>query len=133
MWPKLKSAIIFGSIGLVLVLLYVYFFSGEKAPENNLVSSQTPIVPNSNANTPVEATAPDKDFLPLLLNVKNIRLNDAIFSDPAFTALVDSSITLTPEGNEGRPNPFAPLGAENATSSQTSSTQTTQKPNTQTN
>jgi hypothetical protein len=51
-----------------------------------------------------------KDFFALLLNVKNIKLDDAILSDPAFLSLRDSSIVLVPDGNEGRPNPFAKFG-----------------------
>lgn len=50
------------------------------------------------------------DFLNLLLNVKNIRLDDSILRDPSFNNLRDSSITLIPDGNEGRPNPFAQFG-----------------------
>ena len=55
-------------------------------------------IPNSLAN---------KDFLNLFSGIKNIKLNDAIFSDPAFNSLRDSSIVLVPDGTEGRPNPFA--------------------------
>lgn len=51
-----------------------------------------------------------KDFLALFSSIKNIKLNDAIFSDPAFISLHDSSIILTPDGTEGRPNPFAQFG-----------------------
>ena len=48
----------------------------------------------------------------VLLNVKNIKLDDSIFSDIAFSNLRDSSITLIPDGTEGRPNPFAPIGSD---------------------
>ena len=54
-----------------------------------------------------------KDFLTLLLSVKNIKLDDAIFFDVAFNSLHDSSITLIPDGTEGRPNPFAQFGNDN--------------------
>ena len=56
--------------------------------------------------------AKNQDFLSLLLNVKSIKLDSTIFDDPAFLSLYDSSITLTPDGTEGRVNPFAPLGAD---------------------
>ena len=93
-----------------MIFAYVYFL--KPSPEEDSLVSSTGLsaIPAS----PTEGNeSPDKDFLPLLLSVKNIRLNDAIFSDPSFTALTDSSIELLPEGNEGRPNPFAPLGSEN--------------------
>ena len=107
MLPKIKNAIIFVSIALVLILAYVFLI--KKTPEGeNLVSfsgSQNNVVSNTSSSL-------DKDFLPLLLSVKNIKLDDSIFSDPAFIFLVDSSIVLTPDGNEGRSNPFALFGVE---------------------
>jgi len=122
MWPKIKNAIIFLSIALVLVLGYVFLFNKDE-PKDNLVSSLA-VVPNATTNTGGVLPATDQDFLPLLLNVKNIRLDDGIFSDPAFMSLTDSSIILTPEGNEGRPNPFAPLGSENTPPSTSGSSTT---------
>lgn len=109
MLPKIKNVIIFLLIAGVLILVYVFFI--KKSPEEtNLISSSFP----SQTNTVSSSTAasPDQDFLPLLFNVKNIKLDDAIFSDPAFMTLTDSSIILIPEENEGRLNPFAPLGSE---------------------
>ena len=113
MWPKIKNIIIFLGIAVVLVSAYLFFV--RKTDNSNLTSTTT-----SSASSPASssaATATDnspvgKDFLTLLLSVKNIKLNDAIFSDIAFTSLRDGSIVLVPEDNQGRPNPFAPLGAE---------------------
>ena len=66
---------------------------------------------DSLADTTTAGTSPvGQDFLSLLLNVKNIKLDDSIFSDPAFINLHDSSITLTPDAVVGRPNPFAQFG-----------------------
>lgn len=48
----------------------------------------------------------------MLLNVKKIKLNSSIFSNTAFINLHDSSILLSPSGDEGRLNPFAPIGFE---------------------
>ena len=59
----------------------------------------------------------DLQFSEQKTTVKNIKLNDAIFSDVTFNSLRDSSITLTPDGNEGRPNPFAQFGNENISTS----------------
>ena len=77
-----------------------------------MVSSSS-VSPASATNIPDANSLIAKDFLNLLLNVKNIKLDDSIFADNAFNSLRDSSIVLTPDGNEGRPNPFAPLGSEN--------------------
>ena len=103
---KIKNIIILVVIGAILVLIYIFLI---KAPDETatLVSSSG-VAP---ATTTTDSSVA-KDFLTLLLNVKNIKLDDAIFSDSAFGALRDSSITLTPDGNEGRPNPFAPLGID---------------------
>ncbi len=118
--PKIKNIIIFTSIGAALVLIYVFFFrsSSDTAP---LVSSSNgaPLTATSATNgNPNQNSAIARDFLNLLLSVKNIKLDDTIFSDVAFTSLHDSSITLTPDGTEGRPNPFAPIGVDNTASTQ---------------
>lgn len=107
---KPKNIIIFVSIAIILILIYIFFI--KKDPEEAaLVSSlDTQVVVDT--SIPGSSAAIAQDFLTLLLNVKTIRLNDAIFSDPAFASLHDSSITLIPDGNEGRPNPFAPLGVD---------------------
>jgi len=112
MLSKTKNIIIFLAIAIVLVLVYVFFI--KKSPnEENLISSSG----NSSTTMPTSTTSSlDKDFLPFLLNVKNIKLDDSIFSDPAFVVLIDANVVLVPEGNEGRPNPFAPFGVENNTS-----------------
>ena len=97
---------------------YVFFIRQPPGAEN-LVSSVG--LEDGGADSLDEVASLDQDFLPMLLSVKTIRLDDSIFSDPAFMSLVDGSIELIPEGNEGRPNPFAPLGAENSVSSTSSS------------
>ncbi|KKR79481.1 MAG: hypothetical protein UU24_C0007G0008 [Candidatus Nomurabacteria bacterium GW2011_GWA2_40_9] len=115
--PKIKNIIFFTGIALVMILVYVFFIKKD-SEQANLVTTSL------NTNKIVSSTLPKsdatqeansqiaKDFLSLLLSVKNITLDDAIFNDIAFTSLRDSSIILTPLGNEGRPNPFAPIGAE---------------------
>ncbi len=108
MLSKTKNIIIFLAIAVVLVLVYVFFI--KKAPEEtNLLSSSSQT--NDTSDKTVDTL--DKDFLPFLLNVKNIKLDDSIFTDPAFLVLIDSNIVLIPEGNEGRSNPFAVFGVEN--------------------
>ena len=111
--PKARNIIIFITIAAILVLTYVFFIRTDSSEEANLVSTQ-----NSSTDVPVVIGSPSDgslsadDFLPLLLSVKNIKLEDGIFAEPAFKNLKDSSITLVPDGSEGRPNPFAPLGQD---------------------
>jgi hypothetical protein len=118
--PNLKNSIIFLGIAVVIILGYVFFFKKDSAPVPNLTTSGV-INSTSGASQTATSGVAGSEFLTLLLNVKNIKLNDSIFADPAFTSLVDSSITLNPDGTEGRPNPFAPIGSDTAVSSGTQS------------
>ncbi|MES2315608.1 MAG: hypothetical protein V4486_02630 [Patescibacteria group bacterium] len=110
--PNLKNIIIFIAIGAALVLGYVFFI--RKPPEDsNLLTTTTSATP---IDASIPGASPDltvgQDFLNLLLNVKNIKLDESLFADPAFATLRDSSIVLVQEGNEGRANPFAPIGSD---------------------
>jgi hypothetical protein len=115
MTPKIKNIIIFITIAVVFVLVYIFFI--KPSPEQpSLVSTTNTNLPNIDGTTPGTNT-PDsvfvtEDFLALLLGVQQIKIDDIIFSDPAFIGLRDSSITLTLDNTEGRPNPFAPLGRD---------------------
>ncbi len=105
--PNIKNIIIFVAIGTAFALIYIFFIkpSPDDAALVSSLADPTALSVETEGNDP----AVTKDFLNLLLSVKNIKLNDAIFSDGAFLNLHDSSITLVPDGNEGRVNPFAPL------------------------
>lgn len=106
---KIKNIII--AVVIVGILIVAYFVIFKKdAPEANLVSSTgNAVIPTSTSD---QNSLLSKDFLSLLLNVKNIKLDDSIFTDSAFASLRDSTIELISDGNEGRPNPFAPLGSD---------------------
>ncbi len=113
--PSIKNIIIFTSIAAFLVLVYVFFIKPSPEEDTLVSSSPNTTLPNVEGSgienqIPNGTTLITKDFLTLLLNVKNIKLDDAIFSDVTFNSLHDSSITLIPDGNEGRPNPFAKFG-----------------------
>jgi hypothetical protein len=119
--PKIKNIIIFTVIFALLILAYVLFFNKDKE-EKNLVSAP---VSSGDATSPNDSTLEQnslitKDFLSILLNVKNIKLESSIFSEKAFINLRDSSILLTPSGDEGRSNPFAPIGYETGVRPETS-------------
>ncbi len=114
--PVIKNILIFVVIGGILASVYFFVIKKPAGEDVNLVSSSgasalpvaTPITANSTSITSSDSSL----FLSVLLNVKNISLNDGIFADPAFAKLRDSSIELVPDGNEGRPNPFAPIGSD---------------------
>ncbi|MEK7104638.1 MAG: hypothetical protein AAB868_01190 [Patescibacteria group bacterium] len=111
--PKIKNIIIFTVIAVLLILAYIFFI--KPSPEQqNLVSSATfSNTVSTDTNTTINQNSLiAKDLLSVLLSVKSIKLNDTIFSDTAFINLLDSSIFLTPSGDEGRANPFAPIGSE---------------------
>lgn len=127
MSETIKNIIIFLVVAVAMIAVYFFFIKKSPSDAPSLVSSSVGVVSsplNSNSNPSIS-----QDFLTLLLSVKNIKLNDAIFSENAFTSLHDSSITLIPDGTEGRVNPFAPLGSDTAitpTSTTTSTTTLTQ-------
>lgn len=110
---KIKNIILFTVIAAVLILAYVFLI--KKGPEEkNLVSSKASFDQLPDTDTLNKNSSVAKDFLTVLLSVKSIKLDDSIFSDQSFANLQDSSIFLTPPGDEGRANPFAPIGFENS-------------------
>lgn len=125
-----KVLILVGIIVLIIVLVTI--FSGKNDKQTgSLISSSGDVV------SPV--TGEDdigEEFLVTLLNLRTIQLDETLFSDQKFRSLEDFTITLIPEGNVGRSNPFAPIGTDvdtSTTGTATSSTSfTTPTPNTQT-
>lgn len=103
-----KKIIIFVVIALVLIGGFLFLSSNKKESSSVVSLAGTPA---TGANTSVSDNV-GGEFLNLLLSVKNIKLDSSIFSEKAFINLRDSSILLVPEGNEGRVNPFAPLGQD---------------------
>ena len=130
MKSNFKKIIIIVVIIVILALLFI--FISKKSPDAipNLSSSTEDTSTNSQ-----DAGAAADDFLTWLLSVKSINLDTSVFSDPAFVSLNDSSILLTPDGTEGRPNPFAPIGVDvslvvpSGTSSTTTTLSNTQEKN----
>ncbi len=114
MSPKIKNSLIFVGIGTAFFLIYVFFIKGSGKETPTLVSSSEFLV-QTTSSTLEQNSSFTGEFLSSLLNVTHIKLNDAILFDDAFISLRDSSIVLVPDGDEGRPNPFAPIGAENFT------------------
>lgn len=113
MFSKIKNILIFVVIAAALILAYIFFFKKDASQSNLTSTFGTSSLP---AETQTQATMIDTEFLSILLSIKDIKLNDSMFADTAFLNLRDSSITLTPDGTEGRSNPFALIGADANTS-----------------
>lgn len=112
--PKKKNIIILIVVLVVLIIAYFALFRGSSKEPGLTSSSSSPFIPGVDTkSSPEQELAITQEFLSTLLNVKSIKLDDSIFSDPAFATLRDSSIILVPDGNEGRANPFAPIGSDN--------------------
>ena len=128
---KPKNIIIFIVAGIALVLIYIFFIkNGGEEPALVSTSPDGEVSPTSTAVNEESS----QNFLSVLLSVKSIKLDDKIFTDEAFINLHDSSITLIPDGTEGRVNPFAPIGSDttpsgaNKATTPTSTTQTSTPP-----
>lgn len=92
---ELKNIIIFVAILAGLYFAYTFFFSDNSTP----VATISP-----------EGSGGDvgANILPLLLQLKTIKLDQTVFADPIFKSLQNFSVDLPIEGT-GRPDPFAPV------------------------
>lgn len=99
------------------------FLKGNKTPVGSLTSS----VSGESVNVLDSDSVVGEEFLVTLLNLRSIELDGSLFEDKSFSSLKDFTITLVPESNVGRVNPFAPIGTDAVTSpvSQTTTTTTT--------
>jgi hypothetical protein len=109
---KIKNIIIGVVVIAVLVLVYIFFIKKSSTETGLTSSSGDSVVAEVPGASSTNAEEVGKDFITVLLSVKSINLDDSIFKDKAFMSLNDSSITLIQVGDEGRPNPFAPIGSE---------------------
>ena len=127
MSSKIKNIIILVVVAVVLILVYIFFI--KKAPDSPSLTSSSgssATATEVNGNNPsTEVSDLSSSFISLLLSVKSIKLDDSILTDQTFLSLKDSSITLVQDGNEGRTNPFAPIGTEDITPLTTPTTPTT--------
>lgn len=119
MSKTLKKIIIFGVIAIVVVLVVVMFAGKTSAPTGGSSSGlQTaagnPVssIVNPRPQSAVDASQIGQEFINQLVNLQAIKLDDSVFSSLSFQSLEDFTIILVQPGNEGRPNPFAPFGAD---------------------
>ncbi len=112
---------IFKIIIAVLVLAAiggaVYYFGYKKdgvATVTGLVSSNTG-ASTGLQNSAIGEGSTGSQVVAILRNLSAIKLDDSVFRNPAFALLTDISISLPPVTNQGRRNPFAPVGAADTT------------------
>ncbi len=115
---KSKSSIfILGIIILAIIGAGVYFFVIKKsapAQTTGLVSTNTGTAQGLQNAVPGQDTT-GSQVVTILRNLSVIKLDDSVFRNPAFALLTDISISLPPITNQGRRNPFAPVGADSVT------------------
>ncbi|MFC1733482.1 hypothetical protein ACFL6I_24550, partial [candidate division KSB1 bacterium] len=87
------------AIVIVAFIGYSMFFDGGS--NGSVLTSQSASVRGGG----------DNELLLILVNLRSITLDDALFRDPAFMNLVDFGQQLVPEPT-GRQNPFAPVGSD---------------------
>lgn len=91
LFKKIKTPFI---IIVVLVVLFIVYNSATKKSTTTAVLTKQ-----------ASSTAPDKDFLPLLLSIQNVTLDPNLFLDPVFRGLLDLGQPIKPE-TIGKNNPF---------------------------
>lgn len=93
---KDKKTLIYGSIlAVLLVVAYFVLFAGGEG-DIVTVASQDP------------TSAVSEELIKTLTSLNTIKLDESLFSDPAFVSLSDFGVII-PEQPIGRRNPFAPL------------------------
>jgi hypothetical protein len=92
-------------LGILLVGLIgggYYFFTNSSQSNLNDLGAVS-------AADAIGGTGEEQDLINQLLRLRSLRLDEKIFTDPAFTSLTDFSQTIPPEP-VGRANPFLPVG-----------------------
>ncbi len=106
--PLKKILIVVAVLGLA-ALGYYFFKNKSAAPALPPLTSSSPSgVPITDQST---ASVGD-EFLSQLLGLNTIRLDTGILTGSPFLALQDFSVTLPPITDEGRANPFKPIGSD---------------------
>ena len=105
---KLKTILIIVGV-IVLIGAVIYFVSSKSSPTESrgLVTNGTAATAVTPSATPGSTIG--REFVSMLLNLREITLDNSLFNDPAFISLNDYTITLVQPGGEGRANPFAPF------------------------
>lgn len=90
------------AVMFVLIAGYLLWTIVSKDPETATLSS---------VSTTSENAVGDAKVLETLINMRNLRLDDRLFNNPAFLRLVNTERKIIPEP-VGRRNPFSPIGSD---------------------
>jgi len=109
---KKNQIIIISAVIIFAVIAFMYL------KNNSSDTSGSSIV----AENKVAEFADAREILTLLNKMSGVKLDDAVFNNPAFNFLKDGTVTLVPQ-SPGRNNPFSPVGSDGSRlSSSTKST-----------
>lgn len=116
---KSKSSLfIVISVIVLVIAALIYLFGRGDSPsattqvgDSGLVSTNTGTAAGLASASTTGNTA-GQQVVTLLRNLSAIKLDDAVFRNPSFALLEDSSVALAPVTNQGRRNPFAAVGTD---------------------
>ncbi len=94
---SIKNLVIVGVVILAIAGAGYFYATRDQSPDTLLVAS------SSGGSSSV-----DQDLLASLQQLKLLKLDDSIFSNPIWRSLSDFGQTIPPQ-TPNRPNPFAPL------------------------
>ena len=96
---------------LLLVLYDVFVGRNSQLKESGLVSVKKGLK-QDDSSFGEDADMVNERILKIIGSVKDITLNDDIFSDPAFYQLKDNNFVIPRPSRIGRSNPFSAIGSE---------------------
>ena len=99
-----KTIIIMVVIIVVAIIAYFYYEGGNTVTSSSLETSQVTS----------DAQAAGARVLNLLNQIKSLKIDTSLFSDPAYETLRDYTVAI-PQEQVGRANPFAPIPGLQAT------------------
>ena len=114
---KIKQILVALGIAFAILIAYAAFSGGFSQPRQQgaLVSTRGK---NIQGQISEDVDIVNERILKILRNVRNIELDDDIFSNPVFKQLRDTRFTLPRPVQIGRPNPFASIGTESILNAQ---------------
>ena len=83
---------------LAAIIAYFYYIGGNTAANSSLETSQETS----------DAQLAGSRVLSLLNQIKSLKIDTSLFSDPTYQTLRDYTVAI-PQEEVGRPNPFAPI------------------------
>lgn len=92
-----------------LVYAYMSFTGAEPEPQGFFAPGSEGALPAEDPGSTTGGVAPGDDFVALLIDLQQIKLDTAFFTSALYASLKDFSRELTPV-TPGRANPFAPIG-----------------------